>query len=205
MRIGVLGGTFDPIHIGHLIGAEEAYARLELSRVVFVPAGEPPHKLEQRKTDPECRVKMVELAISDNEHLGVSRVDIDRPGPCYTVDTIQLLQQEWGPQARIFFLMGADSLSELPTWYHPERLLSLCQVVAMRRPGHPVDLDELDRRLPGAARLVQLLDIPLVGISSTAIRSRVRQGLPIRYLVPASVERYIDDHRLYRDRSGVVS
>jgi nicotinate-nucleotide adenylyltransferase len=200
MRVGVLGGTFDPIHIGHLIVAEEAYVRLGLSRVVFVPAGEPPHKLERRNTDPERRWEMVRLAIADNEHLSASRVDLDRPGPAYTVDTIRLLQQEWGLQTQIFFLMGVDSLSELPTWHQPQRLLSLCQVVAVQRPRYAIDLDDLERQLPGVARLVRVLEMPGVDISSTAIRGRIRQGLSIRYLVPASVERYINDHGLYRDR-----
>jgi nicotinate-nucleotide adenylyltransferase len=196
--VGVIGGTFDPIHTGHLIIAQEAHICLGLDRVVFVPAGQPPHKLDRQITDPEHRFQMVQLATADNPHLDVSRVDLDRAGPCYTVDTIGLLQRAWGGDTRIHFLIGADSLSDLPTWRQPERLLRLCQVVAVARPGHQIDLQALDRLLPGAASLVRLLDTPTLDISSTAIRRRVSQGRSIRYLVPAAVEQYVDQHRLYR-------
>jgi nicotinate-nucleotide adenylyltransferase len=199
VRIGVIGGTFDPIHLGHMLVAEEASARLELDRVLFVPAGAPPHKIGHRITDPEIRLEMVRLAISDHACFGVSRIDVDRRGPSYTVDTIRLLRDEWGMDAEIFFLIGADSLVDLPIWHQPERLLRLCQVVALRRPGYEVDLDELDRLLPGAALLVRMLDIPVLDISSTKIRQRVRQGQSIRGLVPPVVERYIGEHGLYRD------
>jgi nicotinate-nucleotide adenylyltransferase len=197
MRIGVIGGTFDPIHTGHLIVAEEVRARFDLSQVVFVPAGRPPHKLDREITDPEHRFEMVRLAIADNEGFAVSRVDLDRGGPCYTVDTVGLLQDTWGTDVRIYFLIGADSLADLPTWYQPQRLLRLCQVVAVTRPGYPVDLPALEQQLPGAAALIQTLDTPTLNISSTEIRRRVRGGGSIRYLVPAVVEQYIGEHRLY--------
>ena len=199
MRIGVIGGTFDPIHLGHMLVAEEASARLELDRVLFVPAGAPPHKVGGGITDPEFRLEMVRLAISDHAHFGVSRIDVDRLGPSYTVDTIRLLRDEWGMDAEIYFLIGADSLVDLPIWHQPERLLRLCQVVALRRPGYEVDLDELDQLLPGAASLVRMMDIPVLDISSTEIRQRVRQGQSIRGLVPPAVERYIGERGLYRD------
>lgn len=201
-RVGVIGGTFDPIHIGHLVIAEEARTRLELERIVFVPAGRPPHKLDHDIADAEQRWEMVGLAIGDNPHFVASRVDIDRAGPCYSVETVRLLQDAWGPETRIFFLIGSDSLSELPTWYQPYRLLRQCQVVAVARPGHPVELGEVDRAIPGAAALIQVLEAPVLDVSSTEIRRRVREGRSIRYLVPAAVERYIREHALYR--SGVA-
>jgi len=201
-HIGVIGGTFDPIHTGHLIIAQEAHTRLGLDSVVFVPAGQPPHKLECAITDPEHRFEMVRLAIADNAHFSVSRIDLDREGPCYTVDTIGLLQRKWGANTRIYFMIGADSLSELPGWRQPERLLRLCQVVAVARPGYQMDLRALDRLLPGAASLIQLLDAPTLDISSTGVRRRVAEGLAIRYLVPTTVERYILENRLYHSPRG---
>jgi nicotinate-nucleotide adenylyltransferase len=197
MRVGLLGGTFDPIHVGHLIVAEEARTRLDLSQVFFVPAGQPPHKLKQEITRSERRLAMIELAIAGNESFAISRLDVDRPGPAYSIDTIRLFREAWGGDVEPYFIVGGDSLSELPTWHQPERLIRLCHVVAVPRPGYQVRLDELDRTLPGAASLIQVLEAPLVDISSTEIRQRVREGRSIRYLVPDAVERYIREHRLY--------
>lgn len=198
MRVGVLGGTFDPIHIGHLAAAEEVRVRLALERVVFVPAGLPPHKLHLDVTPTEQRLKMVQLAIADNPHFTLSRVDIDRFGPSYTVDTVELLRDEYGPEAELYFIMGSDSLAELLIWHQPERLIRLCRVVGLTRPGHRVDLEELDHLLPGAIARVQLLDMPLLQISGTDLQRRVRMGLSIKYLVPPAVEAYIRQHGLYR-------
>jgi nicotinate-nucleotide adenylyltransferase len=195
--MGILGGTFDPIHVGHLILAEEACTRLELSQIVFVPAGQPPHKRDQAIADPAHRLAMVHLAIADNPHFSVSRVDVDRCGPSYTVDTIRLFRDAWGADAEIYFLIGSDSLAELPTWHQPERLMRMCHVVAMGRPGHRVDLGALERLLPGAAALIQVVDIPALDISSTDIRRRVHEGRSIRYLVPQAVVCYIEEHGLY--------
>jgi len=196
-RVGVIGGTFDPIHIGHLVIAEEARTCLGLGQMVFVPAGRPPHKLDHDVADAEQRWEMVGLAIADNPHFTASRVDIDRAGPCYSVETVRILQEAWGPETRVFFLIGSDSLSELPTWYQPDRLLRQCHVVAVGRPGYPMDLDEVERVLPGAATLIRVLEAPVLDISSTEIRRRVREGRSIRYLVPAAVEQYIHEHGLY--------
>jgi nicotinate-nucleotide adenylyltransferase len=198
MRIGVLGGTFDPIHLAHLAAAEEVRVRIALERVLFVPAGLPPHKLHVNVTPTEHRLKMVELAIADNPHFTLSRVDIDRFGPSYTVDTIELLHDEYGPDAELYFIMGSDSLAELLTWHKPERLIRLCRIVALTRPGHRVDLKELNRLLPGAIARVQLLDMPLLEISGTDLQRRVRAGLSIKYLVPPAVETYIHRHGLYQ-------
>ncbi len=197
MRIGVFGGTFDPIHIGHLVSAEEARVELNLERVVFVPAGLPPHKLDHVVSPVEHRLAMVELAIASNPHFVVSRIDIDRPGPCYTVDTIELLKDEWGDEVEIYFILGSDSLLEILTWHDPRRLVRLCYFAVVSRPGYQVDLDELDALLPGVASRVRMLDAPELAISSTDIQRRVREGLSIKYQVPEPVEGYIHRHKLY--------
>jgi len=202
MRVGVIGGTFDPIHTGHLIIAEGARDALDLQRVIFVPAGQPPHKRSSRISPAEHRLEMVRLAIAGNGYFTASRVDIDREGPSYTVDTIRLLHDAWGSDVRIYFLIGGDSLAELPTWYQPQRLLEICQVVAVPRPGYELDLESLDVEIPGAAERIQMLSMPLVDLSATEIRDRVRDRRSIRYLVPDAVERYIYRHRLYRERTA---
>jgi nicotinate-nucleotide adenylyltransferase len=199
MRVGVFGGTFDPIHIGHLVSAEEAWVELELERVVFIPAGLPPHKLDHVVSPVEHRLAMVELAIVSNPHFAVSRVDIDRFGPCYTVDTIELLRDEWGPGAEIYFIMGSDSLLDILTWRNPRRLIRLCRFAVVSRSGYQVDLNELDALLPGVASRVQMLNAPELAISSTDIQRRVREGLSIKYQVPEAVEAYIYQHKLYRN------
>lgn len=194
-RIGVLGGTFDPIHYGHLAAAEEARAKLGLREVVFVVAGVPPHKLDEEITPAEDRYAMVELAIASNPHFSVSRIDIDRPGPSYTVDTIALLRQKWTEE--IYFIMGMDSLMEIDTWHQPQRLIQLCRLVAVERPGFVPDLERLEAVLPGITARTEIIDMPEVDISSTDLQRRVREGLPIKYQVPPEVEEYIDKHRLY--------
>jgi len=199
MRIGVLGGTFDPIHIGHLVSAEEVWMELELERVVFIPAGLPPHKLDHAMSPVEHRLAMVELAIASNPHFAVSKVDVDRSGPCYTVDTIELLRDEWGPSVEIYFIMGSDSLLDILTWHNPRRLIRLCHFAVVSRPGYQVDLDELDALLPGLASRVQMLNAPELAISATDIQRRVREGLSIKYQVPEAVEDYIYRHKLYQN------
>lgn len=199
MRVGVIGGTFDPIHIGHLIIAEEARVRLNLEKVVFVPAGLPPHKIENHVSPAEHRLEMVKLAIADNPYFSLSLVDVERFGPSFTVETIELLRQEWGPQAEIFFIMGQDSLVDILTWHKPQRLINLCRIVALSRPGFRVDMEELEKSLQGASSRIILLNSPEVAISSTDIQRRVREGLPIKYQVPEAVEEYIYKHGLYRD------
>jgi len=198
-RIGVLGGTFDPVHIAHLAVAEEARTQLGLDKVIFVPAGLPPHKMDVHVSPAEHRLAMVELAIAGNPHFEVSRVDIDRFGPCYTVDTIALLGEEWGPDVEIDFIMGSDSLADLLTWHQPDRLIRLCRIVAVGRPGYRVDMDELERCLPGVSQRVLFINSPQLDVSSTDIQRRVRMGESIKYQVPEAVERYIYEHGLYRD------
>jgi nicotinate-nucleotide adenylyltransferase len=200
MRVGVLGGTFDPIHIGHLVAAEEVRAQLRLDRVVFVPAGLPPHKLTDDVTSVAHRLAMVNLAVASNPYFTVSHVDIDRFGPCYTVDTIELLRDEWGQAAdnvELYFIMGSDSLADIPIWHKPERLIRLCRLAVVGRPGYQVDMEELERSLPGITSRVHFVHSPQLDISSTDIQRRVREGLPIKYQVPEAVEDYIYEHELY--------
>jgi len=194
-KIGVLGGTFDPIHYGHLAAAEEARAKLGLQEVIFVVAGLPPHKLNEEITPVKHRYAMVELAIASNPHFSLSRIDIDRPGPSYTVDTIALLRK--GRKEEIYFIMGMDSLMEIDTWHEPQRLIQLCRLVAVERPGFVPDLERLEEAIPGIAARTEIIDMPQMEISSTDIQRRVREGLPIKYQVPPEVEEHIYKHRLY--------
>lgn len=194
-RIGILGGTFDPIHYGHLAAAEEARAKLGLREVVFVVAGLPPHKLDEEITPAEDRYAMVELAIASNPHFSLSRIDIDRPGPSYTVDTIALLRHKWTEE--IYFIMGMDSLMEIATWHQPQRLIQLCRLVAVERLGFTPDLERLEVAIPGITARTEIIDMPQMEISSTDLQRRVREGLPIKYQVPPEVEHYIYKHRLY--------
>ena len=197
MRLGVFGGTFDPIHHGHLVAAEEVRARLSLSKVLFVPAGLPPHKLDNDISPAQHRVTMIQLAIVSNPGFGLSRVDVEREGPCFTVDTLALLQQEWGEEAQLHFIMGMDSLSEILTWKDPQRLIRLARIVVVGRPGFLADMVALEEALPSAAQHIQIVDAPRFEVSASDIRRRVREGLPIRYQVPTAVEAYIREHGLY--------
>ena len=202
LRIGVLGGTFDPIHIGHLAIAEECRVRLPLDLVLFAPAGIPPHKRRQSITSIHHRVAMVELAIESNPHFELSRVDVDREGPSYTADTLALLQAEYeakGERAELYLIVGMDSLVDIRKWYRPAEVLARCTVAAVSRPGlEAPDLAALESVLEGASRRVVVVNGPRLDISATDLRARVAAGLPIRYLVPDAVERYIRDHGLYR-------
>jgi len=198
-RIGVFGGTFDPIHIGHLILAEEAWFQLKLDCVYLVPAGDPPHKQDRRLTLVEHRIRMAELATAEIDYLQVSRIDADRPGPHYTVDMVRLLRQQVGPAVEIYFLMGMDSLRDLPKWYDPAWLVENCTLVALSRHDVELDWEKLNAALPGIRDRVIILDMPELEIASHAIQARVRDGQPIRHQVPRAVEAYIYKHGLYRE------
>lgn len=198
MKIGILGGTFDPIHYGHLVAAEEARRAFSLERILFVPAARPPHKQKYRVSPPEQRVEMVKLAIADNPSFELSTVELDRSGFSYTVDTVALLQRQLGLAAELYFILGEDALADLPTWHQPERLLRLCQLVAVNRPGyHSFSLRLLERQLPGVENRVHPLRIPELAIWSTELRARVSSDLSVRYLVPDRVHDYIYQHGLY--------
>jgi nicotinate-nucleotide adenylyltransferase len=201
-RVGVLGGSFDPIHIGHLILAEEAREQLGLSCVYFVPAGEPPHKRDRRLTPVEDRVQMTRLAIAGNSGFELSRADADRPGPHYTVDLVHILKAQLPAAAELYFLMGFDSLADLPKWYRPAELLAACRLVALTRPNIALDWAALDARLPGIRDRVTLLDMPELEIASNDLRARIRAGRSIRYFVPDPVCAYIYDKGLYRGATG---
>lgn len=192
-RIGVMGGTFDPIHNGHLVAASEVGHALALDEIIFVPTGQPWQKADRDLAPAEDRYLMTVIATASNPLFSVSRVDVDRPGETYTVDTLRELRAARGPGAEFFFIIGADALSGLPTWKHAEDLLSLAHFVGCTRPGH---------QLAGGVLLegkYSLIEIPAVEVSSTVCRERVRAGLPIRYLVPDGVVEYIAKRGLYQD------
>ena len=198
MGIGVIGGTFDPIHNGHLLIAEEARARLNLTEVYFVPAGLPWMRADSPVAAAEHRLELVRLAIADRPYFKLSTVDIERAGPSYTVDTIAELLSQYGAGTELFFILGWDSLAEFSRWREPSRLVKLCYLVAVPRPGYlPPDLKSLEATIPGISHRAVLLDRPQVDISATAIRRRFAEGGSITHLVPAAVERYIKEHGLY--------
>lgn len=197
-RLGILGGTFDPPHYGHLVLAENGQAQLDLDRVLFVPAGQPPHKPEQPTTETHHRVAMVEAAIADNVAFQLSRVDVDRPGPHFTVDMLGILRETY-PRASLFFLIGGDSLAEFLSWRDPAGIVGQARLAVMERPGSEADVETLEEQIPGIRERLAWLDTPDLKISGTDLRRRVREGLPIRYLVPAAVREYIGEHRLYRE------
>ncbi len=197
-RVGILGGTFDPPHYGHLVLAENSRVQLGLDRVLFVLAGQPPHKPSRPITPVGERVAMVQAAIGDNPAFFLSRVDLDRPGPHYTVDTLGLLQEVY-PGADLFFLMGGDSLADFPIWRDPVGIVRQARLAVMRRPGYRPNWVALEHGVPGIVDRLVWLDTLCLGIAASDLRERVKNGMPIRYLVPPAVEAYIRDHHLYVD------
>jgi nicotinate-nucleotide adenylyltransferase len=192
LRLGVMGGTFDPVHHGHLVAASEVAARYDLSEVVFVPTGQPWQKSNRQVTPAEDRYLMTVLATASNPQFSVSRVDIDREGLTYTIDTLRELH-EAHPRVELFFITGADALAQIFEWHSPQELFDLAHFVGVTRPGYTLEMD--DRFPPGA---VSLVEVPALTISSSDCRDRVRRGLPIWYLVPDTVVRYVDKRQLYR-------
>jgi nicotinate-nucleotide adenylyltransferase len=198
-RVGVFGGTFDPIHIGHLAAVEDAASLLGLARVLFVPNRVPPHKLGKTISSSAHRVAMVELSIADNAKFEMSLVELEREGPSYTLHTLRQLRDEW-PECELLFLAGCDALGALHTWYQPEALLDEFALVIMdRATGSPVDWPSVERRFPHIRERVTVLPVPQLAISADDIRRRVREGRPIKYYVVPLVERYIRSHGLYRE------
>ncbi len=195
-RIGVFGGTFDPIHLGHLHIANGLRERLNLDQIIWVVAGKPPHKRGQIVSEDDDRLAMVRLALGDTPEDIVSRVEVDRPGPSYTVDTLERLTSELGP-ARYFFLMGEDSLRDFATWRDPARILELADLGVVGRPGIDTDLADLTATLPALAGKVHLAQLAELPYSSSEIRQRVADGQPIDELTVEPVVRYIQDHGLY--------
>ena len=198
MRIGVMGGTFDPIHRAHLRAAQEVRAHLKLDQVLFVPAGQPWLKSDRQISDARHRVAMVHLAIAGRSYFRLSTIEVERAGPTYTVDTITQLRAQAGGNDELFLILGWDNMMELPQWHEPARLIKLCCIVVVPRPGYPEpDLEALAKVLPGIARQVIMLARPEIDVSASEIRERVAQGKSIRRMVPVAVERYIREHKLY--------
>ncbi len=192
MRIGVMGGTFDPIHLGHLVAASEVAHRFELDEVVFVPTGQPWQKSHRSVAPAEDRYLMTVIATAADPRFRVSRVDVDRPGPTYTVDTLRDLQSELGDQ-EFYFITGADALADILSWRDTDEVLRLAHLIGVTRPGHAL----VDPGLaPGR---ISLLEIPALSISSSDVRARVAQGAPVSYLVSPGVESYLLKRELYRE------
>lgn len=194
MRVGIFGGTFDPIHIGHLILAESCREACGLDRVLFVVAGEPPHKGKPR-TSAKHRLEMVELAIAGHEAFEASEIELARPGPHYSFETLEGLTAE-KPADELFFLIGADSLADLPGWRKPERICELASLVVVNRPGTPVEVLHAFTP-PEGSKPFHHVTMPDVGVASRDIRRRVSEGRSVRYLVPRAVEVYLREHHLY--------
>ena len=200
MKIGISGGTFDPVHYGHLIAAEEARQQLGLERVIFIPAGLPPHKTPVSYATGLHRYHMVCAAIITNKYFEASDIEISRPGYTYSIDTLEQLAGIYGNTVRFYFITGADVVCELLTWKEYKKIFEMCDFVAVMRPG--CDYTDFSSRIEKLRSLhganVHTIESPLIGISSTAIRSMVRCGMSIKYLVPENVEKYIYEHGLYR-------
>lgn len=196
-RVAIMGGTFDPIHFGHLAVAEEVRERFGIQTVIFIPSGQPPHKKSYAVSPAEDRYRMTALAVNSNPHFVASRIEVDRPGLTFTVDTLRELREWFGPQTEIYFITGADAVLEILSWREPEAILRESRLVAVHRPGY--DLGHLAETLgPERAARVELLATRELDISSTELRERVALGRSIRYLTPAPVIAYIERCRLYR-------
>jgi nicotinate-nucleotide adenylyltransferase len=197
LRVGILGGAFNPPHVGHLVCAQEAVVQLELEKVVFMPVGQAPHRDLSDDPGAEGRLEMVSLAVAGDDRFEVSRAEIDRAGPSYTADTLQELRSK-APDDELFLILGGDQAAALPRWHEPETVLSLATVAVVERSNWSRNAIGITiGRLPGAER-IRYLDMPLMQISSSAIRRRVGSGLPIRYLVPDKVANHIGAKGLYR-------
>jgi nicotinate-nucleotide adenylyltransferase len=198
VNIGIIGGTFDPIHNGHILIAREVKARLKLAEVIFVPAGQPWMKSEKPITPAVHRLEMVRMAIAPYPYFKVSTMEVDRVGPTYTIDTILGIRAKLNAEDEVYFILGWDSLVQFPRWRDAPRLIKMCRLTAVPRPGYTLpDLNSLEAKIPGLSGRVVLLDKPEIDISATDIRQRVAQGLSINHLVPRVVAIYIRKHRLY--------
>lgn len=197
MAVGILGGTFDPVHTGHLAIAREVALELGLELVYFIPVGQPP--LKQGPVTPAThRLEMLRLALVGDDGFHLSAIEVERPGPSYTVDTLRELGCSEGRE--VFLILGWDAVADLPRWHQPRELLTLSRIAAVPRPGTPEpDVDALEKALPGLRERLRLLSGPVIDISASEIRHRVARGLPVRHLLPPAVEAYIREHGLYRE------
>lgn len=200
-KIGIMGGTFDPIHYGHLLAADEAHAAFGLSEVVFIPTGRPPHKANKKVTSPEDRYLMTQLATVSCPYFSVSRVEIDREGSSYTIDTLRTLKampEYAGTQ--FYFITGLDAVLDIVSWKNPEEIMAMCKFVAVSRYGYTHK--RMEEIPPELREKIIPLEIPLLAISSTELRERVRRSRSIRFMVPQPVEQFIRKKSLYRDNTG---
>lgn len=203
MKTGILGGTFDPVHNAHLTIAGEALRRLGLDEVIFIPTSHTPLKEDTIITSVEHRVNMLELAIADNPAFRLSRIEIDRAGISYTVETIATLKQSAGDDSELYFITGIDSLETLPRWKEPGTIIKMCRLVTIPRPGYEIpDIKELDKAIPGLMENLIIIADPAPDISATDIRKRVAAGVSIRDLVPVPVENYIRENGLYKENNN---
>jgi nicotinate-nucleotide adenylyltransferase len=196
LRIGVMGGTFDPLHVGHLVAASEVLHVMRMDRIVFMPTGEPWQR--QNYSDPEDRFMMTVLGVSPDPRFSVSRAEIDRRGPTYTVDTMRELREFHGPATKFFFIAGADAVMRLGTWHRMEGLADLTDIVAVTRPGWDLSALEPQRGWPR----IEIVEMPGIEVSASDIRARVSEGRPIDYLVPQAIVRYIREQGLYLKAEG---
>ncbi len=206
-KIGLMGGTFDPIHHGHLVTAESVYENLALDRIVFVPAGDPPHKQDSSVTAAQHRLRMVEIATASNSHFFISDIEVQREGPSYTIDTVEYYRCCYTDDTDIYFITGVDAVVQIPQWKNSDGLFELCEIVAATRPGYPTkNFFRFRDQLPAHQRQsLRMLAVPALSISSADLRQRVSEDRSIKYLVPEGVEQYIEEHGLYKSsRSNAI-
>jgi nicotinate-nucleotide adenylyltransferase len=204
LRVGILGGAFNPPHIGHLVCAQETLLQLELDQVLFVPTGEPPHRELEDDPGAEVRLEMVELAIAGDSRFAVSRIEVDRDGPSYTADTLAAMTKA-EPDHQLFLILGGDQAAALPDWHEPEKVLELATVAVVERVNWSRNAIAVKIARLRGTDAVRYLDMPLIQVSSSGIRRRVREGTPIRYLVPEKVASYIEDKALYGAKEAVAT
>jgi nicotinate-nucleotide adenylyltransferase len=199
MKTGILGGTFDPVHLGHITIAENVRDELSLDEVLLIPAGVPMSRPNDRVTTASHRLNMVEIAVKGKKALKATPIEIERPGPTYTVDTLEELRKRGNEDDEIYFVLGSDTLQTIGTWKNPGRILELCRLVVVPRPGYqPLSDEELEKILPGLSKNIIVMKGPYLDISASQIRKRIAEGKPISHLVPEGIEEYIRQHNLYR-------
>ena len=198
-RLGIMGGTFDPIHLGHLVAAEEALVQFNLDRVLFMPTGQPAFKADETVTPAEDRYLMTVLATASNPDFDVSRIEVDRPGLTYTVDTLHSLRALFGPGTELFFITGADAVWEIVSWKDAEQVADLATFIAATRPGYDLDAARRAHEDAETRFRIEYIEVPALAISSTQLRERIQSRRPVRYLMAESVIAYIDKRGLYRE------
>lgn len=203
-RLGIMGGTFDPIHYGHLVAAEMARSEFNLSKVLFIPSGKPPHKDRRDISAADLRFEMIERAIQDNPAFDISALELERKGPSYTVDTLRVLRRTW-PEHELYFITGTDALREIFSWREAEEILMMTEFIGAARPGFDASdfLLQVQQEHPETQGRIHYLEVPALAISSTDIRARVKRGQPIRYLLPEPVRHFIQQYGLYTTEGNV--